>query len=116
MHESGIGNEQVARRPRDASLRSPAQRRRVPPIDVSVILAIALWLAAAAAAAQSSGGTYRIEPAVVANGRGTVGAGALQMRGTLGQAQTATLSGAGYRVYGGFWSPQSDVIFANGFN
>ena len=68
------------------------------------------------ASAQSSGGPYRIAPAAVANGGGTLSGGAFQLRGTLGQAPTSTLSAAGYHFYGGFWAPASDVIFANGFD
>ena len=68
------------------------------------------------ASAQSSGGPYRIAPAAVANGGGALSGGAFQLSGTFGQAQTSMLSGSGYRFYGGFWAPASDVIFANGFD
>jgi hypothetical protein len=68
------------------------------------------------ASAQSSGGPYRVAPVAVANGGGVLSGGAFQLRGTLGQAPTSTLSAAGYHFYGGFWAPASDVIFANGFD
>jgi len=68
------------------------------------------------ASAQSSGGPYRIAPATVANGGAVLSGGAFQLRGTLGQAPTSTLSAAGYQFYGGFWAPTSDVIFATGFD
>jgi len=68
------------------------------------------------AAAQSSGGPYRIAPAAVANGGGTLSGGAYQHGGTLGQSPISTSAAAGYRLYSGFWAPASDVIFANGFD
>ena len=68
------------------------------------------------ASAQSSGGPYHIAPATVANGGAVLSGGAFQLRGTLGQAPTSTLSAAGYQFYGGFWAPTSDVIFATGFD
>jgi len=81
-------------------------------------LAALLPIAACAlgAHAQSSSGPYRIAPVAVANGGGTLSGGAFQLRGTLGQASTSTLSATGYHFYGGFWAPASDVIFANGFD
>jgi hypothetical protein len=66
--------------------------------------------------AQSNGGPYRIEPASIANGGGTLAGGSFQLSGTLGQAQTSTLSGSQYRFHGGFWAPPSDTIFASGFD
>jgi len=68
------------------------------------------------ASAQSSGGSYRIDPATIASGGGTLSGGAFRLSGTFGQAQSSTLSEAGYRFYGGFWAPASDVIFENGFD
>ncbi|HET7064965.1 MAG TPA: hypothetical protein VFI49_11885 [Rudaea sp.] len=84
----------------------------------NLFLAALLSIVACAlgASAQSSGGPYRIAPAAVGNGGGTLSGGAFQLRGTLGQAPTSTLSSAGYHFYGGFWAPASDVIFANGFD
>jgi hypothetical protein len=75
-----------------------------------------IFACAFGASAQSSGGPYRIAPAAIANGGGTLGGGAFQLSGTFGQAQTSTLSAPGYRFYGGLWAPTSDVIFANGFD
>jgi len=68
------------------------------------------------AGAHSVDGPYRVEPSTVANGGGRLAGGAFQLSGTIGQAQTSTLSGSGYRFYGGFWAPASDAIFANGFD
>ena len=78
------------------------------------LLLIAVYVPGAGA--QSSGGPYRIAPAMVANGGGTLGGGAFQLSGTLGQAQVSTSAASGYRLYSGFWAPTSDVIFANGFD
>ena len=78
------------------------------------LLLIAAYVSGAAA--QSSDGPYRIAPAAVVNGAGTLSGGAYQLSGTLGQAQVSTSAAAGYRLYSGFWAPTSDVIFANGFD
>jgi hypothetical protein len=80
------------------------------------LAALLLVAYALGAGAQSSGGPYRISPVAVANGGGVLSGGAFQLKGTLGQAPTSTLSAAGYRFYGGFWAPPSDVIFENGFD
>ena len=76
---------------------------------------------AAHVGAQSGGGPYRIESSVVAGGGGSLSGGQFQLRGTLGQAATTTLSASGYRFYAGFWPPvagnaPTDLIFANGFD
>jgi len=70
--------------------------------------------------AQSSGGAYRIDPIVVAGGGGTVGGGAYELRHTFGQHVTSTLTGADFRLNGGFWGPVSSTVlptdlFADGF-
>ena len=75
----------------------------------------------ASAGAQSAGGPYRINSAVITGGGGSVGGGVYQSSGTLSQAATATSSASGYRFYGGSWAPASgglptDLIFANGFD
>ncbi len=75
-----------------------------------------LCAALAASAGAQSNGPYRMAPAAVANGGGTLGGGAFQLSGTLGQAQTATSAGTGFRLAGGFWAPASDAIFVNGFD
>jgi len=80
-----------------------------------------LGVFAAHAGAQSSGGPYRVDPSVIAGGGASLGGGAFQLQGTLGQSATATLSATTYRFYGGFWAPAAsgpmpDLIFANGFD
>lgn len=84
--------------------------------------AIALIAGAAFAmecSAQSSGGTFRVEPVVIAGGGSPIAGGSFQITSTLGQPATSTLSGASYVVFDGFWAPVGgslgDVIFANGF-
>jgi len=89
-------------------------RRHYKNLCLAALLPIAVF--ALGAHAQSSGGPYRIAPVAVANGGDTLSGGSFQLRGTLGQAQTSTLSGSAYRFYGGFWAPASDLIFANGFD
>jgi len=88
--------------------------RRYKNLAIAVLLPIVAY--ALGASAQSSGGPYRVAPVAVANGGGVLSGGAFQLRGTLGQAPTSTLSAAGYHFHGGFWAPASDVIFANGFD
>jgi hypothetical protein len=75
----------------------------------------------ASAVAQSAGGTYRINSAVIAAGGGSAGGGAYHASGTFGQATTAILFASTYRFYGGFWPQASggvanDLVFANGFD
>ena len=70
--------------------------------------------------AQSSGGPYEIQRVAIAGGGSPIAGGNYQISSTLGQAATATLSGASYVVFDGFWAPVGgtlgDVIFANGFD
>ena len=79
----------------------------------------ALLGAFVAAASAQTGGTLRVDGAVIADGGATLDGGAFHLSGTVGQSTTHVLSGASLRVYAGFWSPAtsaSDVIFANGFD
>jgi hypothetical protein len=76
---------------------------------------------AGSALAQSGGGSYRIDPATIAGGGGTVAGGAYSLSGTFGQTMAATLAGPSYVLHDGFWSQGSgsapgDAIFANGFD
>ena len=70
------------------------------------------------AGAQSSGGIYRVDRAVIANGGGTIHAGNYTVSATFGQPAAGVLSAAGYRLYDGFWGAagNADLIFANGFD
>ncbi|MGA8276692.1 MAG: hypothetical protein WB784_00620 [Rhodanobacteraceae bacterium] len=76
---------------------------------------------AGSVSAQSGGGPYGIDRSVVAGGGGSLAGGTFELRGTVGQVAGTTLSGSGYRFYGGFWEPTenevpTDRIFANGFD
>ncbi|MBO9662813.1 hypothetical protein [Dokdonella sp.] len=82
-------------------------------------LRLALLFACIPAGAQSTGGAYAIDKAVVAGGGATLGAGAFRLSGTLGQPAIATSSGSAYSLQDGFWTAAgtgSDRIFANGFD
>ena len=86
---------------------------------ITLVLALAAIGAFAASARAQSGGPYRIDPAVIAGGGATLSGGQFCLSGTIGQPATATLSASTYRLYDGFWaaaSPNSDLIFANGFD
>jgi hypothetical protein len=80
------------------------------------LLGAALLLAAgsAQAPAQSSGGPYRIDPAVTAGGGSTIAGGHYRLRGTLGQAATRTLSGGRFSLHDGYWATD-EFIFHSGF-
>jgi len=72
-----------------------------------------------ALASAQSGGAYRIDGAVIADGGATLGGGAFHLSGTVGQPATQVLAGSTLRLHDGFWSPAapaSDVIFASGFD
>ena len=69
--------------------------------------------------AQSSGGPYRIDASVIAGGGASLGGSTFRLSGTVGQTASARLAAGSFRLYSGFWAPigpQSDVIFANGFD
>lgn len=71
------------------------------------------------AAPAQTGGTLRVDGAVIAGGGATLGGGAFRLSGTIGQPGTHVLTGSTLRLYDGFWSPAaaaSDAIFANGFD
>jgi hypothetical protein len=93
--------------------------RGFPRLVSRAVLALA-GVASLAAEAQSSGGAYRIDRVVIAGGGSPMSGGPYQVSGTFGQAATATLAASGYRMFDGFWSPDSlatsDRIFANGFD
>ena len=73
----------------------------------------------AEASAQSSGGQYRIDPVALPGGGGPTAGGNYRITSSLGLPATGVLSGAGYALFGGFWSPVGgfsvDSIFASGF-
>ncbi|GAA0709761.1 hypothetical protein [Dokdonella soli] len=87
---------------------------------ITLVLAlVTLSALAASARAQSGGGPYLIDPAVIAGGGATLSGGQFRLSGTIGQPATSILSASTYRLYDGFWaaaSPSSDLIFANGFD
>jgi hypothetical protein len=86
---------------------------------LQMIALATLGAMAVAAPAQSSGGPYRIDSAVIAGGGATLSGGAFQLSGTVGQPATSMLGASSYRLYDGFWvptSPLNDLIFANGFD
>jgi hypothetical protein len=75
--------------------------------------------AAAVAIAQSSGGPYAIEKAVIASGGATLAGGSFRLSGTVGQPATTRLSATGFSLNAGFWAPEGsapDSIFSNGFD
>jgi hypothetical protein len=69
--------------------------------------------------AQSSGGPYRIDASVIAGGGASLSGSTFRLRGTVGQTATTRLAAGSFRLYSGFWAPagpESDEIFANGFD
>lgn len=79
----------------------------------------ALCVLPARGPAQSSGGPYRIDASVIAGGGASLSGSTFRLSGTVGQPATARLVAGGFRLYSGFWAPagpQSDEIFANGFD
>lgn len=83
---------------------------------VTATIAIA---AAALAVAQSSGGPYTIDKAVIASGGATSTGATFRLSATVGQPATTRLSATGFSLNNGFWAPEgpaSDPIFSNGFD
>ena len=75
---------------------------------------LALGLPAITATAQSGGGPYRIDSAVIAAGGSTLGGGGFQLRGSFGQPSVGASTAAGYHLGGGF-VVADDRVFHNGF-
>jgi len=87
-------------------------------VSISSLVAIAtlleLGLHAISTSAQSSGGPYRIDSAVIAAGGGTLSGGSFQLRGSFGQPVIGATAAAGYHLNGGFVGAD-DRVFHNGF-
>jgi hypothetical protein len=86
---------------------------------LTIVLALTLPVPGAflgSARAQSSGGTFAIDPAADAGGAATLSGGQFRLSGTVGQPATALLVAAGYQLEGGFHPILSDQIFAGGFD
>jgi hypothetical protein len=87
-------------------------------VSISSLVAIAtlleLGLHAISASAQSSGGPYRIDSAVIAAGGGTLSGGSFQLRGSFGQSVIGVAATSGYQLNGGFVGVH-DQVFHNGF-
>ncbi len=83
-----------------------------------IIFSLLLSVGPFQAGAQSSGGIYRVDRAVIANGGSTIHAGAYTVSATLSQPAAGVLTASGYRLYDGFWGTagNADLIFANGFD
>lgn len=86
-------------------------------VSISSLVAIAilleLGLHAISASAQSSGGPYRIDSAVIAAG-GTLSGGSFQLNGSFGQPVIGVAATSGYQLNGGFVGVD-DRVFHNGF-
>ena len=81
-----------------------------------------LWLCATGVAlAQSSGGSFRIEPQRIGNGGGLSSGGDFEVRGTIAQPEASpVVSGGAFELTGGFHrraenAPLPAAIFADGF-
>jgi hypothetical protein len=86
---------------------------------VTLLAASAVLTGVVALAPAQTGGAYRIDGAVIADGGATLGGGAFRISGTVGQPTTLVLAGSTLRFYEGFWSPAApaaDAIFSNGFD
>jgi hypothetical protein len=89
----------------------------------TLLLAIALVLVPATPRAQS-GGTFRINQALIANGGGVATGATLRLDGTIalvcaGPVPSGQMTGGAYRLRGGFWpeddAATGDALFADGF-
>ena len=86
---------------------------------ITLLAAGAALVGVVAPAPAQTGGTFRIDGEVIADGGATLGGGTFRLSGTAGQPATHVLTGASLRLYDGFWSPSgatNDVIFSNGFD
>lgn len=88
---------------------------RLQAVKFALALAVS-GLFLASAWAQSSGGTYAMDPAADAGGAATLSGGQFRLSGTVGQPATALLTTTGYQLEGGFHPTLSDPIFSSGFD
>jgi hypothetical protein len=81
-------------------------------VAISTLLEVGLH--ATSTSAQSRGGPYRIDSAVIAAGGGTLSGGRFQLRGSFGQRVVGVTAASGYQLNGGFVGVD-DRVFHNGF-
>ncbi|WP_395375391.1 hypothetical protein [Marinicella sp. W31] len=78
---------------------------------------VILWLMAMAYIGQAqSGGTFSISRYTIDGGGSISSGGSFSLKGSIGQPDAGeVLSGDIYRLNGGFWKADSDIIFRDGF-
>jgi len=76
-----------------------------------------LWLMVMAYIGQAqSGGTFSISRYTIDGGGSISAGGTFSVRGSIGQPDAGeVLSGDVYRISGGFWKADSDIIFRDDF-
>jgi len=80
-------------------------RRGIAPRPLIVMVMALFWWAVPTLHAQSGGG-YNIKKSTIDGGGVTFHTGgAYRLGGTVGQHDAGNLSGGGYKLTGGFWSP-----------
>ena len=102
----------------DTRYRRSGNGRRLVSAALALTTATVLLGAGDHAVRAASGGSYTLDPTVVAGGGATLSGGRFRLSGTVGQTVTATLSASGFSLHDGFWPVQAsttDTIFANGF-
>lgn len=86
---------------------------------IALVLAATLGLALVAAAGpQPAGGDYVLRDSTIDSGGTRSEQGSLAVEATIGQFDTAVLSGGGFRLQAGFWSTageRADLLFSDGF-
>lgn len=88
-------------------------------LGIACLLATSMGLALAAGAGpQPAGGDFVMRNSTIDAGGGRSEAGPLTIEATIGQFDTAVLSGGGLRLEAGFWTTvgrQRELIFSDGF-
>lgn len=87
---------------------------------LSVLISLALLLAASLQAGSAAGGDFSIVKSTIDNGGGVSSGGNFVLKGSIGQhdASPQTASGGNFRQAGGFWAQVAEIaelIFRDGF-
>ena len=79
-------------------------------------LLVFLLLSVVFAAFAQSGGGYAMKKNTINNGGGRSSGGSFAINVSIGQVDASTeMNGGAFSLTGGFWSPDGDLIFTNGF-
>ena len=92
--------------------------RRTGKLTTGLLFAALCLALSAGAGPQPSGGDFVLRDSTIDAGGGRSEGGQLAIEATIGQFDTAVLSGGGFRLDAGFWTTtgeRPDLLFSDGF-